>query len=86
MSQATTQVMPAFLKYLQWTSLNNRRESLKIIMLHKIIQQLVDVPKSNLIPWQYLITTALETKGPDIYTHLQELIMMCITTPSFHQQ
>ena len=38
------------LTHLQWTSLNNRRESLKIIMLYKIIQQLVDIPKSNLIP------------------------------------
>ena len=52
MLQTTTQVMPAFLKclhILQWTLLNNLRESLKIIMLYKIIQQLVDVPKSNLI-------------------------------------
>ena len=38
------------LTHLKWTSLNNRRESLKILMLYKIIQQLVDVPKSNLIP------------------------------------
>ena len=48
-----TQVMPAFLiclHILQWTSLNNQRESLKIIMLYKIIQQLTDIPKSNLIP------------------------------------
>ena len=37
------------LTHLQWTLLNNLRESLKIIMLYKIIQQLVDVPKSNLI-------------------------------------
>ena len=28
------------LTHLQWTSLNNRRKSLKIIMLYKIIQQL----------------------------------------------
>ena len=38
------------LTHLQWTSLNNQRESLKIIMLYKIIQQLVDVPKPNIIP------------------------------------
>ena len=38
------------LTHLQWMSLNNQRESLKIIMLNKITQQLVDIPKSNLIP------------------------------------
>ena len=51
------------LTYLQWTSLNNRRESFKIIMLYKIIQQLVDIPKFNLIPaLDYYHTQSQETR------------------------
>ena len=46
------------LAHLQWTPLNNQRESLKIIMLYKIIQQLVDIPNSNLIP-------ALDTRSQE---------------------
>ena len=46
------------LAHLQWTPLNNQRESLKIIMLYKIIQQLDDIPNFNLIP-------ALDTRSQE---------------------
>ena len=51
------------LTHLQWTSLNNQRESLKIIMLYKIIHQLVDIPKPNLIPaLDYYYSQSQETR------------------------
>ena len=70
------------LTHLQWTSPNNQRESLKIIMLYKIIQQLVDIPRSNLIPaLDYYCTRSQETRYIQPF---QEL--MCITTSSSPQQ
>ena len=52
-------------------------ESLKIIVIYKIIQKLVDISKSNY--YQHLINTALDVKRTDIYNEYSEL--MCITIP-----
>ena len=68
------------LTHLQWTSLNNWRESEKISMLHKIIQQLIDIPKSNIIPVLGYYCMHLKPRDQIYsYSHMQEL--MCITTP-----
>jgi len=51
------------LTYLQWPTLNDRREKLKIIMLYKIMQQLVEIPRTNLIPaLDYYCTRGYNTK------------------------
>ena len=57
--------------HLQWTPLNNRRGSLKVILLYKIVQQLVNISKCNLIP-----TTLLETKRLDIHSPLPEVMFI----------
>ena len=79
MPQTTTQVMSVFLICLHiYNGLHLIiKESLKIIMIYKIIQKLVDITKSNY--YQHLINTALDVKRTDIYNEYSEL--MCITIP-----